>query len=209
MVEIIRLNDDPHRQTQQLLPWYVTGTLDREETALVEQHVGECAECREDLETEAALAREIKALPGGARQGGADQGWAALKASIEAGQASLAPNAMRRRVPTRWNLAGAAGLAIAASVATFLLMRPPSLYRTLSAPPGAASGNLIVIFTPETPEAALRAVLQRNGARIVDGPTSVGAYVLHVAEDQRAAVLARLKSNRNISVAEPIDGDAR
>jgi len=170
----------------------------------VEQHIGECAECREDLETEAALAREIKALPGGA-----DEGWAALKASIEAGQAGLAPPATRRRAPMRWNLAGAAGLAIAASVATFVLMRPPSLYRTLAAPPGAASGNLIVIFAPETPEAALRAVLQRNGARIVDGPTSVGAYVLHVADDQRAAVLARLKSNHNISVAEPIDGDAR
>ena len=204
MVNIIRLNDDPHLQTQQLLPWYVTGTLDREETALVEQHLGECAECREDLQTEAVLAHEIKALPGDA-----DQGWAALKASIEAGQAGRAPPAPRRRAPTRWNLAGAAGLAIAASVATFLLMRPQPLYRTLAAPPGAASGNLIVIFTPATPEAALRAVLQRNGARIVDGPTSVGAYVLHVANDQRAAVLARLKSDRNISVAEPIDGDAR
>ena len=111
MVDIIRLNDDPHRQTQQLLPWYVTGTLDRDETALVAQHLSECAECREDLEAEAALARELKALPGDA-----DQGWAALKAGIEAGQPGGAPAVMRRRAPMRWNLAGATGLAIAASV---------------------------------------------------------------------------------------------
>jgi anti-sigma factor RsiW len=204
MVDIIRINDDPHRQTQQLLPWYVTGTLNREDTALVEQHLGECAECREDLETETALAREIKALPGDA-----DQGWAALKAGIEAGPAGMAPVAMRRRAITRWHLAAVAGLATAASVATFLLVRPPSLYRTLSAPLSPADGNLIVIFTPESPEAALRTMLMQNGARIVDGPTSVGAYVLHVAEDQRAAVLVRLKRDHNISVAEPIDGDAR
>jgi anti-sigma factor RsiW len=204
MVDIIRLNDDPHRQTQQLLPWYVTGTLDRDETALVAQHLSECAECREDLEAEAALARELKALPGDA-----DAGWAALKAGIEADQPRGVPPATRRRAPMRWNLAGATGLAIAASVATFLLMRPPLLYRTLAAPAGAAAGNLVVIFKPESPEAALRTVLVRNGARIVDGPTAAGAYVLHVADDQRAAVLARLKSDRNISLAEPIDGDAR
>jgi anti-sigma factor RsiW len=204
MVDIIRLNDDPHRQTQQLLAWYVTGTLDREETALVEQHLDGCAECREDLATEAVLAREIKALPGDA-----DQGWAALKAGIDASQSGAATPAMRRRAPARWSLAGAAGFAIAASVATFVLMRPPVLYRTLAAPPGAVAGNLVVIFKPESPEVALRTMLVRDGARIVDGPTAAGAYVLHVAEDQRAAVLARLKSDRDISLAEPIDGDAR
>jgi hypothetical protein len=209
MVDIIRIHDDPHHQTQQLLPWYVTGTLDREETALVEQHLGECAGCREDLVTEAALATYVKALPGDGEQGGADQGWAKLKAGMQAGQAGGVRAAMRRYAATRWNLAGATSLAIAASVATFLLMRPPSLYQTLAAPPSATAGNVIVIFKPQAPEVALRAVLQRNGARIVDGPTSVGAYVLNVAEDQRAAVLARLKSDRNVSVAEPIDGDAR
>jgi anti-sigma factor RsiW len=203
MVDIIRPTIDPHRQTQQLLPWYVTGRLDRVETALVEQHLGECAECREDLATDVALARQIKALPGDA-----DQGWSALKARIEAGQPDWVSHAKCRRVATHWNLAGAAGLASAAAVATFLLMRPPLLYRTHAAPSGAAAGNVVVIFKPESPAAALPSVLVHNGARIVDGPTAAGAYVLHVAEDQRASVLARLKTDRNISLAEPIDGDA-
>ncbi len=204
MVDIIRLNDDPHSQSQQLLPWYVTGTLGAEETALVEKHLGECAECREDLEMETMLARQIKALPGDT-----DQGWAALKSRIaETGPAKLLPMPTRRRAGL-WAFAGAAGMAIAASFATFLVMRPAPVYQTLGAPPGASTGNVVVIFKPDCPEASFRAVLLQNQARIVDGPTAAAAYVLHVASDQRAAVLARLKTDRNVAVAEAIDGDAR
>jgi hypothetical protein len=205
MVDIIRLNDDPHSQTQQLLPWYVTSTLDQAETALVERHLADCAECREDLALERGLASRMKALPGDA-----DQGWAALKSRIETDRlVAQAPALPPRRNRAGWSLARAAGFAIAASVATFLVMRPPSLYRTLAALPGAATGNVVVIFRPDLPEAALRAVLVQNRARIVDGPTASDAYVLHVAEDQRDAVLARLKANHDIAAAEPIEGDSR
>ena len=36
MADIIRLNGDPHAQTQHLLPWYVTGVLGDEEQARIE-----------------------------------------------------------------------------------------------------------------------------------------------------------------------------
>ena len=63
-----------------------------------------------------------------------------------------------------------------------------------------------MIFRPEASEAALRTILTQNQARIVDGPTSADAYVLHVAAGRRAAVLAQLKTDRNVSLAEPIGG---
>ncbi len=55
MVDIIRLHGDPHKQTQTLLPWYANGTLDADEVAVVEAHLSECAECRDELKSEQAL----------------------------------------------------------------------------------------------------------------------------------------------------------
>ena len=100
----------------------------------------------------------------------------------------------------------AASLAILIPVLAFALARPQLLYRTLGAAPVAAPGNLIVIFRPDSSEAALRAILMQNQARIVDGPTAADAYVLHVAADRRAAVLARLKTDRDVALAGPTGG---
>lgn len=207
MVDIIHLNDDPHEQTQLLLPWYVNGALTGAELAKVVKHLSSCAECREDVAMERAMAAQIKALPGAA-----DSGWAKLKARVDGAETAPDNGAVtpfRRRIPLWWALAAqAASLAILVPLATFGLMRPPpALYRTLGSPPSAAAGNVIVVFRPESSEATLRAILVQNQARIVDGPTSTDAYVLHVAAEQRQAVLARLKSDRNVVLAEPIDGD--
>jgi hypothetical protein len=221
MVDIIHLNDDPHARTQLLLPWYVNGTLADKEAAQVARHLTECAECREDLEAETSLAREVRGLPRDA-----DRGWAALRARVDGasagganaggarvGGAAAVPQRIApfsRRIPLRWAVAAqAASFALLIPILALSVTRPQPLYRTLGSASGAATGNLIVIFKPEASEAALRTILTQNQARIVDGPTSTDAYVLHVAADRRAAVLARLKGDRNVSLVEPIDGDLR
>ncbi|MBB2169210.1 zf-HC2 domain-containing protein [Gluconacetobacter aggeris] len=202
---ISRFDDSPHSQTKLLLPWFVTGTLGDTDRALVQRHLAECAECREDLRMEQAQARKIRALPGDV-----DQGWAAMKARIEAGQADMKrPQPRQHARSSRRLVFGAVAFAAAASVAIFLLVKPPPLYRTLGASPHPGIGNVIVKFKPDTSEAILRTVLTQNHARIVDGPTTSDAYVLHVADDQRAAALYRLRSNSSVTVAEPIDGDMR
>ena len=186
MADIIRLNDDPHAQTQHLLPWYVTGALDGKELAQDEEHLAECAECREDAEIEKALASQVRTLPCDV-----ERGWATLKARID-GAPRPAPRKaalLGRRIPVWWALgAQAAILAVVVPVLTFA---PVRLYRTLGSAPASASGNLIVVFKPDAPESALRAILTQNQARIVDGPTSTGAYVLRVSPGRHAAVLAR------------------
>jgi anti-sigma factor RsiW len=206
MVDIIRLNADPHSKTQQLLPWHVNGTLGRKERAEVETHLSQCAECREDFELEQTLARQVRTLPADT-----DGGRTALKARLagvaqnKAAQKKAA--APSRRIPLRW--AVAASLALLIPILTVALGRPHVAYRALGAAPSAEQGNVVVIFKPEATEAALRATLVRNQARIVDGPTAADAYVLHVAEDRRGAILARLKGDTDVSLAEPIDGDIR
>ena len=209
MVDIIRLHGDPHAEAQRLLPWYANGTLEGEELTQVEAHLADCAECREDLATEQSLARQVRTLPSDV-----ERGWAALKARIE----GTAPESRRasarpwfgRRVSVGWAVAAqAACLAILIPVVALTLSRPAPLYRTLGSAPSASSGNVVVIFRPDSSEKTLRTILMQNHARIVDGPTSTDAYVLHVAPDQRAGVLARLKADHDVSLAEAIDGDAR
>ena len=208
MVDIIRLNGDPHAQAQRLLPWYVNGALEGEELTKFEAHLADCAECREDLKTEQSMARQIRTLPSDV-----ERGWASLRARVEGSGAGQRKEPGRplfgRRIPMGWALAAqAASLAILIPLVALTLSRPQPLYRTLGSAPSAASGNLVVIFKPDSSEQTLRTILMQNHARIVDGPTSTDAYVLHVAQDRRAAVLARLKADRNISLAEPIDGDS-
>jgi len=207
MADIIRLNGDTHAQTQHLLPWYVTGALAGKELILVEDHLAECSECREDAEIEKTLARHVRTLPCDV-----ERGWHTLKARIDGGQPQASRKAalFGRRIPILWAVAAqAASLAVLAPLMAFTLTRPPLLYRTLGAPPAAGIGNLIVVFEPKSSEAAVRAILTQNQARIVDGPTGADAYVLQVAPDRRAAVLAKLRSDRNVAVAEPIAATGR
>lgn len=204
MAKIIRLNDDPHAQTQQLLPWYVTGTLEPDEGARVEAHLAGCAECCEDLKIEQALARQMKSL---AREPEAKDGLAALRARA---MSSRPPPLWRRRIPVGWAFAQAAGLAVVVAAATFAVTRTaPPLYRALGAASTPLTGNLIVVFRPQSSEIDLRTTLWQNDARIVDGPTSTGAYVLHVTASRRDAALARLKADAHVAVAASIDGDDR
>ena len=209
MVDIIRLHGDPHAQVQRLLPWYLNGSLDGEEAAQLEAHLEDCAECREDLKAEEAMARQIRTLPSDA-----DRGWTALKARVEGGKAAPRQGSDRalfgRRVSLGWAVvAQAACLALVIPIVAVTLSRPQPLYRSLGSAPTAESGNLVVIFKPDISEQALRSTLTQNGARIVDGPTSADAYVLHVPAARRSEILARLKADHGISLAQPIDGDAR
>ena len=78
-------------------------------------------------------------------------------------------------------------------------------YHVLGAAPAARPENLMVIFRPETPERVLRETLESVGARIVDGPTTADAYMLHVPQARRAAALAALRGHAEIVLAEPVD----
>ena len=65
-----------------------------------------------------------------------------------------------------------------------------------------------MLFAPDTAERDLRAALNRAGAKLVDGPTASGAYVVELSASQRAAALEHLRASRHVVLAEPIDGSA-
>jgi len=208
MAEIIRLRGSPHEQVQQLLPWYVNGTLETDEVAAVEAHLAECAECRADLAAEQALSREVAALPIDV-----EHAWSALSERIDAEgppRRLAAPVPfLRRKVAIGWALGGP--LAAAAAVAFAVAVGPgaPSpageTYRALGSAPTVAPGNALVMFRPDARDSDLRAALTKAGARVVDGPTATGAYVVRIAPDSRGRAIDGLRATPQVVLAEPID----
>ena len=204
MAEIIPLHGSPHERTQVLLPWYATGTLDPDETALVEAHVAECAECRAEVELERALASQIASLPMDM-----EHGWTTMSDRLDARPERPAPVAfLRRRVAVGWVVAGQLASAAALFFGFYVALpsEPASQsYRALGAQPATEPGNILVIFQTGVSERDMRAALIKTDSRLVDGPNTSGAYVLRVAPGGRAETLRQLRSMPQVMLAEPVD----
>jgi len=213
MGNIIRLPGDRHHETQLLLPWYETGQLDAEDHARVEAHLASCGRCRADLKVEQRLESEIAQLPLDV-----EQGWAAMRERLAAGREdapSPRPASRHSALAKAWlerAFPGWLGWAAAASATTLALVlaiaprpAPSAPYHTLASPAPAPVGNLVVIFRPETQVAAMTRTLAASGARLVDGPTGAGAYVLRAPGAQRQKALDVLRADREVALAEPID----
>jgi hypothetical protein len=211
MGEIIRLGGAKHFEMKSLLPWYVNGTLSPEESAKLEAHLADCAECRAELELERTLNAQISDLPSGV-----EQGWASMRGHLERRPSRSARTALGgtvgflgRPIAMGWALAAqAACLALVVGAAWIVLPRTDTAaYRTLGSPRPAATGDLVVIFKPTTTEQELREILRKSGARLVDGPTGADAYVLQIRGGALTAALTRLRADRHVVLAEPIERD--
>jgi hypothetical protein len=211
---VIRLPGDRHREIQLLLPWYVTGRLDEADTARVETHLAGCAKCRAELKVEQRLDQEVAGLPLGV-----EQSWAAMRRRIEAtplepgGRVRAWAAALGRDAGGAWRVGGPwLGWAFAAAAALVVIAGPlprtpqPAAYHALGAATGGAAGNVIVIFRSDASEAAMRQSLGAADARVVDGPTAAGAYVLRVPAAERERALSSLRTSGVVRMAEPIDG---
>jgi len=202
----------PHHDAEELIPWYLTGQLDDEDLAMVEHHLSSCAHCRRQLAAERRMIDEFAQL-----SPQIDSGWARLRQRIDVpqprerlwdklrGQAAELWESLSR--PAIAPLAVAQLAFVVAAGAILLSLGQPD-YRTLGSAPAPSSANVIAMFRAETTEAQLRDLLQSNGASLVDGPTAGGAYLLRVQASSRPQVVARLRGDRHVLMAQPIDGPA-
>ena len=213
MAKIIRLpgHDEPH-DVQLLLPWYVTGQLEHLERARVDAHLKVCARCRAELVREQQLERGVAEMAPDV-----ERGWAALQARMDGPPASgwLADRAsgFMRAGRSVWRRGGPwIGWAAAAGFGALLLagageprQAPRTIYHALSSPAPAPPGDVLVMFRPEATADQVAGALRASGARIADGPTAAGAYVLRTPIAERPQALASLRSDRAVVLAEPLD----
>jgi anti-sigma factor RsiW len=209
MAEIVTLRPSEHEAVQQLLPWQVTGTLSPDEAARVEAHIEHCAECRADLAVERELAREVALLPLDV-----DEGWQAMALRLggAGGNDNVRVPLFRRSVPAGWALGGAIAATVALTLAVTSLQRPgvpDQTFHTLGSANAGEAGQAIVLFRPDTTEQQMRTLLAAEGARVVDGPTAAGAYVLRVEGRSVTDSINSLRQSSQVVLVEPISSDGR
>ena len=211
MADLIHLHGDAHQETQELLPWYVTGQIDPAERARIESHLAECAGCQAELRLEMRLSQEVAALPMEL-----ELGWLDLRQRLQVrpslwfrfkSQVMNLWNGLESGEYVRWAVAGQVALLLLL-VSVISAPDRTAPYHTLASPNVARPGNVIVMFKPETAEGQLRHMLDAAGARLVDGPTPAGAYLLFVKPDRRPAALAALRADGDVLMAEPIEQEA-
>ena len=200
----------PHDEAEALLPWYATGRLDPRDRTLVETHLSSCADCQKQLATERHFVEEFRALAPEI-----ESGWSKIRNQIErreqprlkiANACAGAWNFMRQPAVA---MLAAAQLAFVVMAASLLMWMSRPAYPALGSAPAPAAANMIVIFRADATEEDVRKALGSAGASIVGGPTSAGAYLLHVDAVQRQRAVAMLQSDDEVQMAEPIDGSSQ
>jgi len=203
---ILPLGSEEHRLAQELLPWYVNGTLDAAEAAQVAQHLAQCNVCHAD----AAAQSRLRSAPVEAAAGAnVDRAWAALRGRLDLPTPAPRPGATAAR---RWWQRGLqfavaiqAAVMLVMAAALFSLLAPAEPYRALGSAP-VAEGNALAVFRADATQAQMRAALRTAGARIVDGPTLADAYVLRLP-DAAPATLARLRAQPGVLSVESLQGE--
>jgi len=216
ILRFFRFDDPVHREAVELLPWLVNGTLDGGERARVESHLAQCAACRRELEAARTLQAVIASEEGDPMVASA---LARLHMQLDEEEAGYGPRQLMRMLARRWRetrpavrrtlatqfaiilmLAGTLSIVVATSEPA------PALYRTLSEVPSAMPGGpfIVVVFKGEHSEQEIRRLLLRLHARVVDGPSSVGAYRLELRAGGLQDALALLRAEPAVALAEPM-----
>jgi hypothetical protein len=202
---ILSLDSAEHVAAQELLPWFVNGTLTAAETESIASHLAQCDRCRNDAAEQAEL--RGTALP--ERIGrDVDRHWAALRRRIEAAP-RLSPQSADASSPRwreRWLWTTVALQGAVLLVLTLVLVVGPlrdERYRTLGAAPPAMEANAVAVFRNDATNQQMRDALHAVGARIVAGPTVTDAYVLGLTDTSPEA-LARLRAQPGVVTAEAL-----
>jgi putative zinc finger protein/fervidolysin-like protein len=221
ILRFFRFDDPVHRDAAELLPWLVNGTLDGGERERVESHLAQCVACRRELEAVRALQA---AVASDERDPAVASALARLHARLDEEEAGYGPRRLVHMLMRRWQearptmrrtlaaqfalilvLAGALGIVVATSGPV------PALYRTLGDTPTVMPGRptIVVVFKGEHAEQEIRRLLLSLNARVVDGPSSVGAYRLELREGGQQEALALLRADPAVAFAEPMPAQGR
>lgn len=195
----------PERDAEldQLLPWYVNGTLGDDERARVEAYLAASAGAREEVELLRRLRDHVKASQPSQSPG--ELGLKRLQREIASERKAAA--AQGGSTPGWWRPAAIAAALVIVIQGALLFQSWPEGGNVDIAGGGKASGRSAVIeatFAPEATEAEIRAALQAIDGRLIDGPGALGVYrilLTGVAADDGDAIrkaLATLQAQPDV-----------
>ncbi len=195
-----------HDQARELLPWFANGTLAENERKGVADHLRACGACRSEVESLDRVRHVVRDPPAddGTEVGNLDE----ILARIDHDG-----GARQRKTPVvRWLLIAQSAAIVILAILLLVPDSPrvpgdPQSFRTLSAAQETVpQGELLlrIVFVDTTTERQLREILQSVEARIVDGPSPVGAYTLDITDTQDlGSVVERLRAKPSVRLAEP------
>ncbi|MDE3049735.1 MAG: zf-HC2 domain-containing protein, partial [Nitrospirota bacterium] len=204
-----------------LLPWYLNGTLREDERRQVDQHLSSCAACRAELDELAQLnvqLHEVFAAQSepSSRLQRAVLGQVALEASTKGAKSVSGPQRLkgldewfRSLFAPRWAPALVVTLLVAQlGLLLWSMTRPTLLDQVTTRGLGAPTVRLRVVFQETASERQIRSLVQGLRGRIVDGPTSDGAYIMEFPAGDQAAAQKKvdvLRSQReSVRTVEPV-----
>lgn len=198
-----------HAAVDALLPFYVNATLQGEELWLVEQHVRTCEKCQRELDwlrnifadlATSSLRSEATCTVVGAQQRFEDD-------RIRRRWRTRIQDGLQTSTPwTRWLLAAQLAAIVILGTLVATEGRDNASYRTLGTPSPSAQlqDSIAVMFDPSTPESELRQIVYSVGARIVDGPTVTGVFLLEMPKERVEEALKTLRAERAVRLAEDL-----
>lgn len=212
-----------HLDTQELLPWYVNGTLSDAEAAQVEAHVRDCPDCARELAQCRMLAEEVKEASNAAWQPSANH-LGDLMRQVDADTAARNPSQGvlanlkdwfawlgATPAPARWALGLQGALVLMLSIGWLVEPVDPPGYQTMSsaAPQATADQALLkIVFADDITEKELRGLLQGVDAEIIAGPSVIGVYTLRLSKsgtpDPAQQAVLSLRAHPKVKLAEAV-----
>lgn len=222
------LGEKLHERVWGLLPWYVNGTLPQRERERVEDHLEVCRRCQEE---ERVCRRTAEAVQGAGEVAPTPHPVQLQRVLARIDETERTERASRWRLASPFRslieaaprplrsvlVAQAAIIILLAGVIVWQKLRSgpegvpgPAVYRTLSDAPSARGPvlHLRVMFSPQATERQIRELLLDVRGEITGGPSPLGVYTVEVpaGRDSLRAVLARLRSEPQVMLAEPAAG---
>lgn len=225
-----------HRQVSPMLPFYANGTLPAAERSAVAGHLAECAACRSELDAYEELAAAVEEVGEEELRPAADllQRTLAKVESYEQAKARAARRAPYRggawterwaafwrehwqplALPARALIAAQAAAVVVLGVLVLAGGRAP--WSTQSGPGveerEGGRARLTLALASEATAGQVQGLLREVGARVVDGPSAAGFYVVELGAGSADsavvdAALAELRSRPDlVLLAERADSD--
>lgn len=214
MERIDSQRESRHRESWDLLPWLVNGSLSASQSQRVEQHLEECAHCRAEFEAQRMLRTQLFGS-----EVVLDTPHASLRklmarmeqedATTQPPETKTPPSSSR----TRWLAAAVIVQAVAliglAGIMTWKIqeLREAPRYTTLSTAPAVTPAESIarVVFASTAASQSIATLLRSFDAQIIAGPTEAGVYTIafaKTASEPPADAVIRLRAQPEILFAE-------